>query len=139
MMHYYSLRCYSRGRWVVSTTLRLLYLWEIPGTHCTGSRPPHCWIIIIKIQETSIFYQLTKGDRREEVLVDRDMEVTCWHHPADTINFLAESNEATGLIQIFTDGSKSEQRVGAGIAIFRSGNHFESLQYRLNKRCTKPG
>ena len=23
-------------RWVVSITLRPLYLWEIPGTHCTG-------------------------------------------------------------------------------------------------------
>jgi len=55
--------------------------------------------IAIKIQETSRFYQLTKGNRREEVLVDRD-----------TITFLTESNEAAGLIQIFTDGSKSEQK-----------------------------
>jgi len=91
--------------------------------------------IAIKIQATSKFYQLTKGKRREEVLVDRDMGVKYWHHPADT-NFLAESNEAAGLIQIFTDGSKSEQGVGAGIAIFRFGNLFKRLQYRLNKRCT---
>ena len=76
----------------------------------------------IKIQEASQFYQLTKGNRREEVLVDRDMGVKYWHHPAETITFLTESNEAAGLIQIFTDGSKSEQGVGASIAIFRSGN-----------------
>jgi hypothetical protein len=92
--------------------------------------------IAIKIKETSQFYQLTKGNRREEVLVDRDIGVKHWHHPADTINFLRERNEAAGLIQIFTDGSKSKQGVGAGIAIFRSGNHFKSLLYRLNKRCT---
>jgi hypothetical protein len=58
-----------------------------------------------KIQETSKFYQLTKGNRREEVLVGRDMRVTYWHHPADTIIFLTESNETAGLIRIFTDGA----------------------------------
>ena len=26
---------------------------------------------------------------------------------------------------------------GAGIAIYRSGTHTESLKYRLNKSCTK--
>jgi hypothetical protein len=92
--------------------------------------------IAIKIQEASQFHQLTKGNRREEVLVDRDMGVKYWHYPAETITFLTESNEAAGLIQVFTDGSKSEQGVSAGIAIFRSGNLFKSLQYRLNKRCT---
>jgi len=63
------------------------------------------------------------------------MGVKYWHFPADTITFLTESNEAAVLIQIFTDGSKSEQGVSAGVAIFRSGNHFKSLNYRLNK-CT---
>jgi ribonuclease HI len=92
--------------------------------------------IAIKIQEASQFYQLTKSNREEEVLFDRDMGVKYWHHPAETINFLTESNEAASFIQIFTDRSKSELGVGAGIAIFRLGNHLKSLQYRLNKRCT---
>jgi hypothetical protein len=81
--------------------------------------------IAIKIKETSKFYQLTKGNRREEVMVDRDMGVKYWHYPADAITFLTESNKAAGLIQIFTDGSKLEQGVGAGVTIFRSGNHFK--------------
>jgi hypothetical protein len=92
--------------------------------------------IAIKIQETSQFYQLTKSNKGEEVLFDHDMGVKFWHHPAETINFLTEINEAVSFIQIFTDGSKSELGVGAGIAIFRLGNHIKSLQYRLNKRCT---
>ena len=29
----------------------------------------------------------------------------------------------------------SEQRVGAGVAIFKSDDHIASLKYRLNKRC----
>jgi hypothetical protein len=54
--------------------------------------------IAIKIQEKYQFYQLTKGNRREEVLVDRDMGVKYGHHPAQMITFLMESNEAAGLI-----------------------------------------
>jgi ribonuclease HI len=58
------------------------------------------------------------------------------HHPTVTITLLTEDNEETSTIQIFTDGSKSEQGVGAGIVIFKSGKLINSLKYRLNKRCT---
>ena len=58
------------------------------------------------------------------------------HHPAETIITLAENNKETSTIQIFTDGSMSDQGVGAGIAVFRSCNQIKSLKYRLNKRCT---
>jgi hypothetical protein len=37
------------------------------------------------------------------------------------------------MIEIFTDGSKTEKGVGAGIAMFISGHHIKSLQCRLNK------
>jgi ribonuclease HI len=50
--------------------------------------------------------------------------------------FLTGKNKKTSTLQIFTNGSKSEQGVGAGVAIFKSGNHIKSLQYKLNKRCT---
>jgi len=30
----------------------------------------------------------------------------------------------------------SEQGVGAGVAIFRSGKHIKSIKYKLNKSCT---
>jgi ribonuclease HI len=65
------------------------------------------------------------------------MEVKYWHHPAEMIYFLTENNEETSTIQIFTDGCKSEQGVGAGVAILKSGIHIKSLKYNLNKRCTK--
>jgi len=64
------------------------------------------------------------------------MEVKHWQHPAETITFLTENNEETSTIQIFTDGSKSEQEVRAGVAIFKSGTHIKGLKYKINKRCT---
>ena len=63
------------------------------------------------------------------------MELKYWHHPAETTNYFREDFDETSAIQIFTDGSKSEQ-VGAGVAIFKSGEHISSLKYRLNRRCT---
>jgi hypothetical protein len=59
------------------------------------------------------------------------MGVRYWHHPAEMITFRAENNEETSTVQIFTDRSKSDQGVGTGIAIYRSGNHIKSLKYRL--------
>jgi ribonuclease HI len=90
----------------------------------------------IKIEEAFQFYEYIRRSTTEEVLFDRDMGVKYWHHHAETITFLTENNEKTSTIQIFTDGSKSEQDVGAGIVIFKSGNLINSLKYRLNKRCT---
>jgi len=66
--------------------------------------------IAIKIEEACQFYQLTKGSSKVEAPVGCDMEVRYWHHPAETLNFLTENNWETSTIQIFTDGSKSEQR-----------------------------
>jgi hypothetical protein len=92
--------------------------------------------IDIKVEEAFLFYHLTKCSTKEKALVDRDMEVKHWQHPAETITFLTENNEETSTIQIFTDGSKSEQEVRAGVAIFKSGTHIKSLKYKINKRCT---
>jgi ribonuclease HI len=64
------------------------------------------------------------------------MEVKYWQHPAEKITFLTGNNEETTTIQIFTDGGKAEQGVGAGVTIFKSGIYIKSLQYKLNKRCT---
>ena len=80
--------------------------------------------IVIKIEEAAQFYQLARGSTKEEAQTDRDMGIKHWHHPAETITFLTEDNAETSTVQIYTDGSKSEQGVGAGIAIFESGNHI---------------
>ena len=86
-----------------------------------------------KNSETSQLYHLTKSNRGDEVLFDQTIGVKDWQHPAETITILMDSNESTSSTQIFIDGSKSDQGVGAGIAIFRLGKHFKNIQYRLNK------
>ena len=52
------------------------------------------------------------------------------------MTILTNNNDDNSKIQIFTDGSKSEQGVGAGIAIYASGTHIKSLKYRQDGKCT---
>jgi hypothetical protein len=92
--------------------------------------------IDIKIEEAAQLYQLTRGSRKEEAMIDQDMGVKHRLHPVVKITILRDNNEDNSRTQIFTGGSKSEHGVGAGIAVYRSGTHTKSLKYRLNKRCT---
>jgi hypothetical protein len=64
-----------------------------------------------------------------------EMKTLCIDKHFQTIR--TENDKETSTIKIFTDGSKSDQVDGEGIAIYRSGSHIKSLKYRLNKRCTK--
>ena len=92
--------------------------------------------IDIKIEETARLFKITKGNINEEVQFDHDRRTKHWFHPAISFTILEDCKEDDSTIQIYTDGSKNEQGVGAGTAIFITGKHTSSLQYRLNKRCT---
>jgi hypothetical protein len=92
----------------------------------TGTMP-----IDLKIEQEARLYQLTKSNDK----FDKDMEIKYWQHPA-VASISSMDEEEEGLIQIYTDGSKTEEGVGSGIAIFESGQHIESVQHRLNKKCT---
>ena len=91
----------------------------------TGMTP-----IAIKIEEAAQTYL-----HKEEAQIHSDIGVKHRQHPAETITTVLEDNDERSLIQIFTDGRKTEKGVGACIAIFQSGHHIKCLQCRLNKRC----
>jgi len=69
---------------------------------------------------------------------DHDKLPKQWLHPADRAITIDEDNtqEDTTHINIYTDVSKSEQVVGAGIAIIRPGTTTVELMYRMDTRCT---
>jgi len=92
--------------------------------------------INIKIEETARLFQITKGNKKEEVQFDHDTRTKHWLHPAISFTILEDPKEDDSTIQIYTDGSKNDQGVGAGAAIFITGKHTSSLQYRLHKRHT---
>jgi len=64
------------------------------------------------------------------------MELENWTYPATHIKTIEGEEESLHLIQAYTDGSKSDLRLGAGVVIFLDNNIIETMQYRLNERCS---
>jgi len=61
--------------------------------------------------------------------IDHEVQPKDWLHPADSVRITEQEDEHA--IHIFTDGSKSEHRVGSGIAIFIQSNLVHQLRYTL--------
>jgi ribonuclease HI len=64
------------------------------------------------------------------------MEVKYWTHPANCVTITEGQENNKHTVQVYTDGSRSENGVGSGIAIFTDGNITNTKKYRLNERCS---
>jgi hypothetical protein len=91
--------------------------------------------IAIKIEEAFQFYEYIRGSSKEEHWLIVTWELNTGITPKND-KFPYRRQREDKYNPIFIDGSKSEQVVGAGIAIFKLGNLISNLKYRLNKRCT---
>ena len=89
--------------------------------------------IHIKIDEIGRLYEITQGIGTQ---YDRDMELGNWTHPATHIKTIDGEEESLHPIQAYTDGSKSDLGVGAGVVILLDNNIIKTMQYRLNERCS---
>jgi len=85
--------------------------------------------INIKIEETAKYYECIKG---YEKLIDREMGAKYWTHPANSVKITEGQEDSKHTIQVYTDGSKGEHRIGSGIQIFTDSNITDMKKYRLN-------
>lgn len=46
------------------------------------------------------------------------MELKYWQHPADDAKIIEAKEHKDQIIRAYTEGSKTEQHVGSGVAIF---------------------
>jgi ribonuclease HI len=89
--------------------------------------------IDIKIEETGKFYDITK---RKGKHYDSEMEVRNWIHPAKNVNIIEAIEDSPHYLTAYTDGSKNENGVGAGIAIYTGYNLQTTLKYKLHRHCS---
>jgi hypothetical protein len=88
---------------------------------------------VIKAEDAATLYNIMRGSQAHEI--DYEVQPKDWLHPADSVKITGKKEEEHA-IQIFTDGSKSEHGVGAGIVIFIQSNLMHQLRYTLNKNCS---
>ena len=87
----------------------------------------------IKAEGEAKMFNIMRGSNQNEI--DKDEKARDWLHPAELVRII-ETPEEEEEIQIYTDGSKNESGVGAGIAIFVKGKIEEKLKYKLHDNCS---
>jgi len=98
----------------------------------TGITPIH-----IKVQELATQYNITTGRSAQKYQIDKAENPRNWLHPANIVSVNDTKDEGEEhWWNIFTDGSKSEQGVGSGIATFTGKVFAEQLKFKLDDRCS---
>jgi ribonuclease HI len=89
--------------------------------------------INIKIEETAKYYECIKVNGNQ---FKREMDIKHWIHPVNSVKITEGQGDSKHAIHVYTDGSKSEHGVGAGIAIFTGSNIIDTKKYRLDWRSS---
>jgi hypothetical protein len=92
--------------------------------------------IIIRMEEAVKQYFLRKINGALAQSIYLEVERKNWPHPADVVAFIEMKEYDEKTMQIYTDGSKNEQGVGAGVAIFSGKELVSKLKYKLDNRCS---
>jgi ribonuclease HI len=98
----------------------------------TGITPIH-----IKAQEVATQYNITTGRSTQKYQIDKAENPRNWLHHAEIVSVNDTKDEGEEhWWSIFTDGSKSEQGLGSGIAVFTGKVLAEQLKFKLDDRCS---
>lgn len=91
--------------------------------------------ITLKIQEIAQYYNLVKTkDTRQKI--DIPLEYRSWAHPADFMRITEKNANKCYPVEVYTDGSKSDDGVGSGIAIFVNKKLTCQIQLKLSNECS---
>ena len=89
--------------------------------------------IEIKIEEIVGVYIATKVDNLQ---YDAPMEIKFWRHPAEVVIIQEVENNIRYPMEVYTDGSKTENNVGAAGIIFMNGKMTHQLKFKLHRECS---
>jgi len=114
---------------------------KIANAFCTMSSEALCILagttpVIIKIEEVIKQNNIGTAKGSNTQLIDRELELKNWPHPADAIKIIEVNEHQHQTIQAYTDGSKNEHRVGSGVVIFVGKELAVQLKFKLDNRCS---
>ena len=88
-------------------------------------------------EEIVTLYNTTTGRNNQKYQTDKAENPRNWLHPADIVsNNDTKDGGEEQLWHIFTDGSKSEQGLRSGVAVFIGKVLTEELKFKLDNRCS---
>jgi hypothetical protein len=89
---------------------------------------------MIELETLTQRYHITCR-KEQEGSYDAPKDYRKWPHPAEAIEVKDKCDGMNYIIEIYTDGSKSENGVGSGFTIFIDGCLTFRLWYRLAQKC----
>jgi hypothetical protein len=92
--------------------------------------------IIIKTEEAVKQYSVRKGKGSQTQELDTVVDLKEWPHPADCVTITEAKDYYDTTVQAYTDGSKCEQGLGSGAAIFIGKKAVAQIKLRLDSRCS---
>ena len=92
--------------------------------------------VVIKTEEAVKQYSIRKGKGSQTQLIDREVELKNWPHPADAVNIIEVEEYKEHTIQVYTDRSKNEHGVGSGVAIFVGKGLTAQLKFKLDNKLS---
>lgn len=101
----------------------------------------------LRIQEAATLYEVKRGVPQPVLgdrVIERRIAFAKTLHPADhmTLQFICLNDEqdvatnSTQAVQIFTDGSKIEGKVGASLSFWSNGAEIKCLKLKLPSHCS---
>ena len=88
-------------------------------------------LIGIEIEGKACLYKRKHSTGKEDCQWDTPLPATEWPHPALRENIKEATDLITYATEIFTDGSKIGDKVGAGVAIYTEKRLVRKCKYRL--------
>ena len=88
------------------------------------------------IEEKAQLYRLKQNWTGNEQEYDLPLPAREWPHPAHRINICGINTHTSYSVKIFTDGSKIDDKVGAGVAIFLNETLIKQCRYKLGRCCS---
>jgi ribonuclease HI len=81
-------------------------------------------------------YKCKNGQQNNGIEYDVPLPLKEWPHPANKVTIMEPETNKTYPLEIYTDGSKDANSVGAGVAIYQRKQLTKQNKYRLRGYCT---
>lgn len=90
----------------------------------------------IKIEEIVKQYGFKERQHQLDSNRDHEVEYRYWPHPATAVSIKEIETNEEPTISAYTDGSKSEEGVGAGVVLYNGSNTMANMKLKLADRCS---
>jgi hypothetical protein len=121
---------YKRIQRLINIKIAKAYRTISYDASCVTAGEPPIEILIGQKVQTYVNAKINNSD------YDAPLDVRFWRHPAEMVTIHEVKNGTQYATEVYTDGSKTGDKVGAAGILFENGNMVHQMQFKLHGHCT---